>query len=126
MRMSRHNINDEVWKQIAPHLSGMKRDPRGAKNSTSDRTIFNGLMWLMTTGAPWRDLPPEFGPWQTVYRRFRKWISEGVWETLLAELTKYYDDEAVMIDATLSKVHQAGTGAKGGTSIRRLANPKVG
>jgi transposase len=103
----------------------MKRDPRGAKNSTPDRTILNGLMWLMNTEAPWRDLPPEFGPWQTVYRRFRKWIGEGVWETLLADLAKYHDDEAVMIDAGLSKVHQAGTGPKGGASIRRLATPKV-
>jgi transposase len=95
----------------------MKRDPREAKHSTSDRTILNALMWLMNTGAPWRDLPAEFGPWQTVYRRFRKWISEGVWEALLADLTKYYDDEAVMIDASLSKEHQAGTGAQGGASI---------
>jgi transposase len=82
-------------------------------------------MWLMNTGSPWRDLPAEFGPWQTVYRRFRKWISKGVWEALLADLTKYYDDEAVMIDARLSKVHQAGTGAKGGASIRRLVTPRV-
>jgi transposase len=122
--MSRYDIPDDLWNKIEPWLLSMRRDPRGARNATPDRTIFNGLMWLMHTGAPWRDLPPQFGPWQTVYRRFRKWNNEGVWEHLLAELTKHYDDEAIMIDATVIKVNQAGTGAKGGTSIRRSANPK--
>jgi len=124
--MSRYDISDELWSQIELWLLTMKRDPRGAKNQTPDRVILNGLPWLMHTGAPWRDLPSRFGPWQTVYRRFRKWIAEGVWERLFAELSKHYDDEAVMIDATIIKVNQAGTGAKGGTSIRRSASQKAG
>gem|GEM_PF-5542506 len=48
--------------------------------------MFNGILWLMKTGAPWRDLPGEFGPWQSVYGRFMHWTALEVWQAIL----KYY------------------------------------
>ena len=59
--MSRHDISDEKWKIIEPILSLQRKDPRGRK-SKDNRLMFNGILWIMKTGAPWRDLPKEFGP----------------------------------------------------------------
>lgn len=117
--MTRHHISDKLWSKLAPWFASRVRDPRGAKSKTPDRVILDGLLWLMKTGSPWRDLPPEYGSWQTVYRRYRQWIQEGIWESIFAELSKDCDSESFMIDGSIVKVHQAGTGAKGGTLIRR-------
>ena len=74
----------------------------------------------MKTGSPWRDLPPEFGAWQTVYKRFWQWANSGIWDEVLAKLSKDADPEAIMIDGSFVKLHQHVTGAKRGTSIRKL------
>jgi len=73
----------------------------------------------MKTGAPWRDLPFEFGPWETVYKRFSQWAKLGLLGELLLKFSKDADPEAIMIDSTCSKLHQHGTGGKGGTRIRK-------
>ena len=116
--MKRHEISDEKWQIIAPLLGKRRKDGRGRK-AKDDRNIFNGVIWLMKTGAPWRDLPFRFGPWQTVYKRFWQWADLGIWDEVLQELSKDADFEAIMIDASFVKVHQHGTGAKGGTSNRQ-------
>jgi len=87
--------------------------------------MFNGILWLMKTGAPWRDLPGEFGPWQSVYGRFMHWTALEVWQAILKILSAEADKEAAIIDASFAKVHQHGTGAKGGTSNRQLGKAKA-
>ena len=72
--------------------------------------------------APWRDLPDEFGKWYTVYTRFWRWAQKDVWERIFKHLSEDSDFEYVLIDATLVRVHQHGTGAKGGLKIRPSAN----
>ena len=114
-RMSRHDISDEKWQIIAPFLAKRRKDRRGRK-AKDDRLMFNGALWILNTGAPWRDLPLEFGPWQTVYKRFRQWADCGIWDEVLDVLSQDADPEAIMIDASFVKLHQHGTGAKGGTS----------
>ncbi|WP_353735492.1 transposase [Desulfovibrio sp.] len=79
----------------------------------------------MKTGAPWRDLPPEFGPWNTAHKRFLEWAKLEVWDHILQLLATNADPEAIIIDATFIKLHQHGTGAKGGTSGRRSGVAKV-
>ena len=113
--MSRHNISDDQWKIIAPFLEQKNKDPRG-RPPKDNRLIFNGILWILKTGAPWRDLPPEFGPWQTVYKRFARWAQLAVWDNLLSKLAQSADSESIAIDASYVKIHQHGTGAKGGTS----------
>ena len=71
------------------------------------------MLWVARTGAPWRDLPDEFGKWYTVYTRFWRWAQKGVWERIFKHLSADPDFEYVLIDATLVRVHQHGTGAKG-------------
>jgi transposase len=79
-----------------------------------------GVLWVVRTGAPWRDLPDEFGKWY--YTRFWRWAQKRVWERIFKHLAKDPDFEYVLIDATLVRVHQHGTGAKGGLKIRPSAN----
>ncbi len=79
--MNRHAISDEKWKQIEPILVPPKKETRGRKPK-GNRLMFNGILWILKTGAPWRDLPERFGPWQTVYKRFAKWTSLEAWENL--------------------------------------------
>ena len=123
--MSRHDISDEKWALIAPFLRQIEgKDPRGRKPKDG-RLMFNGILWIMKTGAPWRDLLKEFGPWQTVYGRFMRWTALESWQTLLHTLTADADKEAAIIDASYAKVHQHGTGAKGGTSNRPLGEARV-
>ena len=66
--MSRHDISDEKWAVIGPLLEKKKTETRGRKRK-DDRLMFNGILWILKTGAPWRDLPAEFGPWNTVHKR---------------------------------------------------------
>lgn len=79
----------------------------------------------MKTGAPWQDLHLEFGPWKTAHKRFLKWVQFEVWDDILRMLSINADPEAIIIDAAFNKLHQRGTGAKGGGSIRRSAAAKV-
>lgn len=116
--MSRHDISDEKWAIIGPKLAKASTETRGRKRK-DDRLMFNAILWLMKTGAPWRDLHPEFGPWNTVHKRFLEWAKLEVWDDILRMLSINADPEVLIIDATFIKLHQHGTGAKGGTSIRR-------
>ena len=124
--MNRYDIPDDLWNKIEPWLEMISRDPRGAKNKTSNRHIFNAVLYRVRTGIPWRDLPDRYAPWQTVYRRQRQWMAHHCWNKLFKELSKHYDDESLMIDSSFIKVSQAGTGAKGGTSSKRSADQKAG
>ena len=68
-------------------LALRRKDPRGRK-ARDDRQLFNGVLWIMKTGAPWRDLPLESGAWQTAYKRLGQWAKPGIWNDILAELSK--------------------------------------
>jgi transposase len=83
------------------------------------RQMVNGTLWILRTGAPWRDLPSEYGPWQTVYKRVVRWAQLSVWDKLLEELERSVDLESISIDTSYVKLHQHGTGARGGTSHKR-------
>ena len=76
--------------------------------------MFNAILWILKTRASWRDLPKEFGPWQTAYKRFVKCAKMAVWDGSLLELSKDADPGAILIDAFYVKLHQHGPGAKGG------------
>ena len=112
--MSRHDISDEKWQIIAPFLVRQSKDPRG-RLPMDNRMMFIAILWILITGAPWRDLPKEFGPWQTAYKRFAMWAKLAIWDDILKMLSKDADPEAILIDASYVKLHQHGSGAKGGT-----------
>lgn len=113
-------LSDTQWERIAPELPGKIGDP--GRSGDDNRLFVEGVLWVARTGAPWRDLPDEFGKWYTVYTRFWRWAQKDVWERIFKHLSRDPDFEYVLIDATLVRVHQHGTGAKGGLKIRPSAN----
>ena len=83
-------------------------------------TIGNAMVYWLNTGIPWRDLPERFGPWQSVYSRFRAWTKAGVWEDVLTNLIQQdiVDETTLRLDNTTVKVHQHASGAKKGETTR--------
>ena len=113
-------LGDGAWERIAPLIIGRP----GQKGSTGrdNRMFVEGILWLVRTGAPWRDVPVEFGEWNSVYRRFSRWSHKGVWERVFAALSDDPDFEYLILDSTVVRAHQHAAGAKkGGLAIRRLA-----
>jgi len=108
----RHDIPDKQWALLSPHLPGQKGQRGGV--AEDNRRFINAVFWILRTGAPWRDLPPEYGKWGTTYQRFLRWRKAGIWEKLLEILIDDPDYEWLMIDASHIKVHHHGTGAAGG------------
>ncbi len=108
----RHDISDELWNKIESNLPGQKGCWGGI--ARDNRTFINAVMWIFRTGAPWRDLPPDYGNWKNVHRRFCRWRDNGIWENLLNIFINAPDFEWLMIDSTFVKTHKAGLGAKGG------------
>jgi transposase len=82
--------------------------------AVDNRRFFNAVMWIARTGAPWRDLPPEYGGWSNTHRRFIRWRNKGVWEKLLEIMIDEPDMEWLMVDASYVKAHRHAAGAKGG------------
>lgn len=117
--MNRDLLNDEQWTRIAPLLPGKDGDP--GRSGEDNRRFLEAVLWLVRTGSPWRDLPPHFGKWFSVWKRFRRWAEKGVFERIFAELSADPDFEYALIDGTIVKVHRHGSGAKGGLSIRPSA-----
>ena len=84
----------------------------------------NALLWMARSGARWRDLPEQFGGYETVKRRYYRWIEMGVLDQILAALAREADLEWLMIDSTIVRAHQHAAGAsrqKGGRMPRALA-----
>ena len=92
------------------------RTPRRGGRWQDHRRIINGVLWRTLTGAPWRDLPAEYGNWKTVYMRHRRWSRDGTWQRVLDELRRGCDeaegaDWTVAVDSLTAKAHQHAAGA---------------
>ena len=83
--------------------------PGGPGVTTAVR--LEGIVWVLRTGAPWRDVPPQFGKWNTLHRRFRRWTRSGVFDRVFTAKIGDSDLRSIMVDGTFAKVHQHGTGA---------------
>ena len=116
----RRELTNVQWARIANLVPGKEGD-RG-RSGKDNRLFVDAVLWILRTGAPWRDLPPEFGHWNSVFVRFNRWSAKGVWESLFKDLAKDPDFEHVMIDATIVRAHQHAACAKGGLKKRPLAD----
>ena len=114
--MNRWVLKDEQWERVAPLLPGKAGDP--GRTGSDNRLFLEAVLWMVRTGAPWRDLPEAFGCWNSVFRRFRRWAQAGLFERLFQILSGEPDFEYALIDGTIVRVHQHGTGPKGGLAVR--------
>lgn len=112
-------LTDAQWKAIEPYCMGKRGDP--GQTGSDGRLFVEAVLWIARTGSPWRDLPDEFGHWNSVFKRFRRWVQRGAFERIFQLLSEDADFEYVMVDGTIVRVHRHGQGAKGGLKISRSA-----
>lgn len=112
-------LRDEQWSKIAGLVAGKPDDP--GQTGRDNRLFVEAVLWIVRTGSPWRDLPEEFGTWNTIYQRFARWARRGVWQRIFDALADDPDFEYVIIDSTIVRAHQHAAGAKGGLPLRPLA-----
>ena len=103
-------LSNRQWKRIRPLLPSEKGH-KGRPYIQSHRTTLEGILWIARTGSPWRDLPPEFGNWISVYQRFNRWTRDGVFKAVFDSVSQELNLGVVLVDGTFVKVHQHGTGA---------------
>ncbi len=123
--MARNPISNVEWAFFEPFLAAV-RQPNGRK-SIDHRRVMDDVFWIARAGAPWRDLPEEFGKWGSVYRQFRRWTLAGLWQTIHEVLNENeaVPDSVQMIDSTVIRAHHQAAGAKGGLKKKILAVQKV-
>jgi transposase len=110
---NRHDLTDKQWAKIEPIIKE-KLEKRGGHNANDNRIFVNACLWIVRTGAPWRDLPPQYGKFNAVNRRFLRWCDNNIWDFILEKLIDEPDFEWLMIDASHCKVHPHAAGAVGG------------
>lgn len=109
-------LTDEVWVRLAPQLPGKQGD--AGATGKDNRLFLEAVLWRVRTGSPWRDLPADFGNWNSVFRRFRRWAEGGVFERIFKEISGDPDLEYAMIEGTIVQAHQKASGARGGLKIK--------
>jgi transposase len=117
----RFAITDEVWAVMGPMVERCK-SRLGPQPDLPDRMFFEAVLYWARTGVPWRDLPADFGAWDAVYNRLRRWIHSGRLEKLFREMAAQPACEGtarVMIDSTIVRAHQHASGAAKKKSARR-------
>ena len=107
--MKRYELKNDQWERIKPLLSPERTGKRG-RPGKDNRTMLNGMLWIVRSGAQWRELPERYGPWQSVYSRFRKWRDSGVLEKVFHVLSQDADMENLSIDSTSIRVHESSNG----------------
>jgi transposase len=122
--MNRGDLTNAQWERLQPLLPASK-SKRG-RPAHDHRRILNGMLWILRTGAPWRDLPTRYGPWRTVASRFYRWRQAGVFQHILAALQQQaaaagqLDWAIHSVNSPIIRAHQHAAGAKKGT---RRAKP---
>ena len=117
-------LRDDQWERLKDFVPGGRKGRRGPRSD--NRRFLNALLWMARSGARWRDLPAQFGDYETVKRRYYRWIERGVLDEILAALSREADLEWLMIDSTIVRAHQHAAGAsrqKGGRMPKALAGP---
>jgi len=111
----RHEPTDAAWARIEPLLP-VDTGPGGRRRD--HRQVINQILWKIRTGADRRDVPERYGPWQTLYQRFRRWSADGTWDRLPAHVQVHddaigvVDRSAVCVDSTIVRAHQYAAGAR--------------
>ena len=123
LQPKRYWLTQAQWERIAPMLPGKGSDP--GRTGGDNRLFVNGCLWVLRSGAHWRDLPERYGKWKTLHKRFSRWAKAGVWDEVFASLIKDRDNRYLMLDSTLVRAHQQAATGKGGPRIRLWGVPEA-
>ena len=123
----RYELSDSDWEIVADLFAEHRRIGRPR---VDDRLMLNGVLWVLCSGAAWRDMPERFGPWSTVYQRFRDWRNQGTFNKMLKRLHVKLNAQGLIdlntwcIDSTAVKATRASSGAgkKGGRKNQRTTH----
>ena len=122
--MVRRWLRQDQWERLESMLPGKAGDP--GRTGGDNRGFLEAVLWVARTGSPWRDLPGEFGAWNSVYQRFARWSNKGIWLKVFAELAKDADFEEVFLDSTIVRAHQHSAGAAKKKARKRSAAREAG
>ena len=93
--MAEGELSDAEWELVRPLLPP-QRPPVGRPRH-DHRTVLGGILWVVRSRASWRDMPPEFGKWQTAYKRYRLWRATGLWQRILSTLREVPDHQTTQV-----------------------------
>ena len=116
--MHRYELSDPQWARIEPFLPHRTHHGKAGHPFKDHRPLVNGILWILHTGAPWRDLPERYGPWKTVSDRFYRWRADGTLVRIVSSLLDELDDKGQIdhdlwcIDGTVIRASRAAAGAK--------------
>ena len=115
----RIGVSDAEWLVIGPLLPPERG--RWSRPAQDNRRYFEGMLWVARTGSQWRYLPDEYGKWNSVFRRYRRWIKSGIFDAMLETLAELagQDRKAHMVDSTIIRAHHCAVGIKKGLKIKR-------
>jgi transposase len=114
--MRRYELSGPQWNRIAPLLPHPTHHGTAGHPFSEPRPIVNGILWILHTGAPWRDLPERYGPWETVFKAFNRWREDGTWVRIVTSLLDELDDKKQIdhdlwcIDGTVVRASRAAAG----------------
>jgi transposase len=116
--MHRYDLSDEQWARIEPLLPHRTHHGKAGRPFKDHRPLVDGSLWILHTGAPWRDLPERYGPWKTVSDRFYRWRQDGTLVRIVTSLLDELDDQGQIdhdlwcIDGSVIRASRAAAGAK--------------
>lgn len=121
--MRRYELTDRRWELISDLMP--QPGSAGGRPWRDHREVLNGIFWILHTGAQWRELPERYGPWKTVYGRFRRWQREGLIDRILKRLQVRLDQDGRIdwdlfcIDGTSIRASRSAAGAGKGGAVRK-------
>ena len=110
--MGQYELSSTQWQRMEDFMPG--REGHVGVTGRDDRGFVNGVLWVLRSGAQWKDLPAEYGNWKNVHQRFTRWARSGIRERLFQVLLDDTDNRYVMIDSTIVRAHQQAVAGTGG------------
>lgn len=127
--MIRHRLTDEQWELVRPHIP--LSNARTGRPPRDPREMLDAILWILVTGAPWRDLPAAFGPWETAYYYFTHWQHKGIFARMVESLQLKLDEDGKLdwsawcVDGTSVRATRAAGGASKKVASRTSWSLKI-
>lgn len=107
----RYELTNQEWEKIS-YLFPPEKTNEPGRPRKNNRLMLNAMIWIAKSGAPWRDMPECYGPWKSVYSRFRNWLSKSILKEIFKKLSLEAELSEISIDASIVQAHQHSAGAR--------------